>query len=199
MRRLGSGKVHTSKDFLGLGSRAAVDQAFSRLVRRGAVKRLGRGLYYVPCFNPRLGIEVTPGLDRIAEALARKTGSRIVPTGAVAANRLGLSTQVPAKPIYLTDGRTRTTRVGNAVLVLKHVSPKDLPWGHPLSAMVFQGLRYMGKNHIDDRAIARLRRSLSPEYRRRLLADAKYATDWVADVVRKVCLPDDSPAEAQHG
>ena len=118
MRRLGSGKVHTSKDFLGLGSRAAVDQALSRLVERQAVKRLGRGLYYVPRVSSTLGIELAPDIDEIAHTLARKTGSRVVPSGAVAANRLGLSTQVPAKPIYLTDGRTRTAKVGNVVLIL---------------------------------------------------------------------------------
>jgi len=199
MRRLGWNKVHTSKDFLDLGSRAAVDQALSRLVQRRAVKRLGRGLYYVPRFNPRLGIEVTPGMDAIAQTLARQTGSRIVPTGAVAANLLGLSTQVPAKPIYLTDGRTRTVRVGNAVLVLKHAPPKDLPWGHPLSALVFQGLLHLGKSAMTDETIARLRRRLSPADRRKLLKDAQYVTDWVADVVRKVCLPDGHLAEAHHG
>lgn len=199
MRRRVSVKVHTSKDFLDLGSRVAVDKALSRLVQRRAVKRIGRGLYYVPYFNPRLGIEVAPGMDAIAQTLARQTGSRVVPTGAVAANRLGLSTQVPAKPIYLTDGRTRTVRVGNAVLILKHAPPKDLPWGHPMSALVFQGLRYMGKNSIGDKTLSRLRRLLSPADRRRLLTDARYVTDWVADAVRKICLPDGGPAKTHHG
>lgn len=199
MRRLGSGKVHTSKDFLDLGSRAAVDQGLSRLADRRAVKRLGRGLYYVPRVNPRLGIELAPDMDEIAQTLARKTGSRVVPSGAVAANRLGLSTQVPAKPIYLTDGRTRTVRIGNIVLTLKHAPPKDLPWGHPLSAMVFQGLLHLGKDAITDETIARLRRRLSPADSRRLLKDVHYVTDWVADVVRTVCLPAGSLAEARHG
>ena len=199
MRRQGAGKVHTSKDFLDLGSRAAVDQGLSRLADRKAVTRLGRGLYYVPSVNPTLGIELAPDIEEIAQTLARKTGSRIVPSGAVAANRLGLSTQVPAKPIYLTDGRTRTARVGNVILILKHAPPKDLPWGHPMSALVLQGLRYLGKSMIGDETIARLRRRLSPADRRRLLKDARYVTDWVADVVRKVCLPAGSPAEARHG
>jgi hypothetical protein len=199
MRALGPGKVHTSKDFLDLGSRAAVDQALSRLVHRQAVRRLGRGLYYVPRVDPALGIELATDLDDIAQALARRTGSRVVPSGAAAANHLGLSTQVPARPIYLTDGRTRTVRVGDVVLILKHVPPKDLPWDHPMSAMVFQGLRHLGKSAIKNETLSRLRRQLSPSERRTLLKDASYVTGWVADIVRKVCRPGGSPAQARHG
>ncbi|NNN05687.1 MAG: type IV toxin-antitoxin system AbiEi family antitoxin domain-containing protein [Elusimicrobia bacterium] len=198
MRRLGSGKVHTSKDFLDLGSRAAVDQVLSRLVERGTIKRLGRGLYYIPRFNQSLGIESAPDIDEVARTLARQTGSRVVPSGAVAANRLGLSTQVPAKPVYLTDGRTRTVRVGNVAVVLKHAPPKDLPLGNPESALVFQGLLYMGKDAMGADMIASLRRTLSAGKRRQLLKDARYVTDWIADVVRKVCGAASVP-KARHG
>lgn len=106
IRRQGRGKVFTPKDFLDLGSRDAADQSLSRLAKAGEIQRLGRGLYHYPLINERLGISLSPDLDEIAEALARQTGSKVVPSGAVAANRLGLSTQVPAKPVYLTDGRT---------------------------------------------------------------------------------------------
>lgn len=198
MRRLGSGKVHTSKDFLDLGSRAAVDQVLSRLVEHGTIKRLGRGLYYIPRFNPALGIETAPDVDEVARTLGRKTGSRVVPSGAVAANRLGFSTQVPAKPVYLTDGRTRTVRVGNVSMLLKHAPPKDLPLGNPSSAMVFQGLLYMGKDAVGADMIASLRKKLSAGNRRQLLKDARYVTDWVAEVVRKVCA-DASVPKGHHG
>lgn len=109
------GKVFTPKDFLDLGSRDAADQSLSRLVRSGEIERLGRGLYHYPRVNERLGIPIGPDPDEIAEALGRQTGSRVLPSGAVAANRLGLSTQVPAKPVYLTDGRTRQVRIGVSV------------------------------------------------------------------------------------
>ena len=107
IRGQGRGKVFTPKDFLDLGSRDAADQSLSRLVKGGEIQRLGRGLYHFPRMNERLGIALGPDLDEIAEALARQTGSRVVPSGAVAANRLGLSTQVPAKPVYLTDERAK--------------------------------------------------------------------------------------------
>ena len=98
LRRQGQGKVFTPKDFLDLGSRESVDQALSRLAKAETVQRLGRGLYCYPKINKRLGIIISPDVDEIASALARQTGSRIAPSGAMAANRLGLSTQVPAKP-----------------------------------------------------------------------------------------------------
>lgn len=197
IRSTGRGKVFTSKDFLDLGSREAIDQALSRLARAGDIERLGRGLYHFPQLNERLGIPLSPDADEVAEALARQTGSRIAPSGAVAANRLGLSTQVPAKPVYLTDGRTRQVRVGNLVFVMRHAAPKELPLGSRISAMVFQALRHLGRSAVDNEAVSRLRRTLSPQQKGELLRDARYTTDWIADVVRQLAI--EKPEIVTHG
>jgi hypothetical protein len=180
------GKVFTPKDFLDLASRYAADQSLSRLVKTGEIQRLGRGLYHYPRMNERLGIPLGPDLDEIAEALARQTGSQVVPSGAVAANRLGLSTQVPAKPVYLTDGRTREIQIGATTIQLRHAAPKELPVGCRTSAMVFQALRHLGQGAVDHRVVAQLRRALSAEQQQELLRDARYTTDWIASVVRQV-------------
>ncbi|MCB4756535.1 MAG: DUF6088 family protein [Elusimicrobia bacterium] len=192
-------RIYTSKDFLDLGARAAVDQALTRLADSKTIQRIGRGLYRIPRVNPRLGIELAPDMDEIAQALARRTGSRVVPSGAVAANSLGLSTQVPAKPVYLTDGRTRSVRVGHTIFILKHAAPKDLPLGRPTSAMVFQALRQMGREAVGQDMIAHLRRRLSPQERRRLLKDAPYVTDWVAEAIRQICAGNDRSKSIRHG
>lgn len=186
IRGQGRGKVFTPKDFLDLGSRDAADQSLSRLAKSGDILRLSRGLYYYPQVNQRLGIPLGPDLDEIADALARQTGSRVVPSGAVAANRLGLSTQVPAKPLYLSDGRTRQVKVGNTTIQIRHASPKELPVGSRASAMVFQALRHLGQSAVDDRVISQIRRSLSADQRRGLLQDARYTTDWIAAIVRQI-------------
>lgn len=188
IRRRGRGKVFIPKDFLDLVSRDAADQSLSRLVRSGDILRLGRGLYHYPQMNQRLGIPLGPDLDEIADALARQTGSRVVPSGAVAANRLGLSTQVPAKPVYLSDGRTRQVRIGNTIIQIRHVAPKELPVGSRTSAMVFQALRHLGQAAVDDKVIGQIRRVLSPDQRRGLLQDARYTTDWIAAVVRQIAV-----------
>ena len=186
LRRQGRGKVFTPKDFLDIGSRDAVDQALSRLVRTDTVQRLGRGLYCYPQINKRLGIAVPPDVDEIADALARQTGSRIAPSGAMAANRLGLSTQIPAKPVYLTDGRSRRVKVGNFVIVMRHVPPKELPIGNRTSAMVMQALRHLGKDGVDAVVLGKIRKTLTARHRCRLLQDSRYTTDWIADAIRKI-------------
>lgn len=197
IRQQGRGKVFIPKDFLDLGSRDAADQSLSRLVKSGDILRLGRGLYHYPQMNQRLGIPLGPDLDEIADALARQTGSRVVPSGAVAANRLGLSAQVPAKPVYLSDGRTRQVKIGNTTIQIRHAAPKELPVGSRTSAMVFQALRYLGQTAVDDKVIGQIRRALSPDQRRGLLRDARYTTDWIAFTVRQIA--QDELEVAGHG
>ena len=197
IRRQGRGRIFIPKDFLDLASRDAADQSLSRLVKSGEIQRLGRGLYQYPRMNERLGIPLGPDLDEIADALGRQTGSRVVPSGAVAANRLGLSTQVPAKPVYLTDGRTRQVQIGGTVIQIRHAAPKELPVGSRTSAMVFQALRHLGREAVDNQVIARLRRGLSPEQRQELLRDARYTTDWIAMAVRRVA--QDEEELVSHG
>jgi hypothetical protein len=191
------GKVFTPKDFLDLGSRDAADQSLSRLVRSGEIQRLGRGIYHYPRVNERLGIPIGPDPDEIAEALGRQTGTRVLPSGAAAANRLGLSTQVPAKPVYLTDGRTRQVRIGGMVFQIRHAAPKELSAASRTSAMVFQALRHLGRTAIDDQVIARLRRVLSADQRHALLRDSRYTTDWIAAIVRQVA--QDTKELVSHG
>jgi len=106
-RSRGRGAALTPSAFLDLGSRPVVAMALTRLVRRGALKRVSRGVYVYPKQNKLLG-ELAPSPQEVAEALARRGGERLLPSGAQAANLLGLSEQVPAKIIYLTDGPSRT-------------------------------------------------------------------------------------------
>jgi hypothetical protein len=186
IRKQGRGKVFIPKDFLDLGSRHAADQSLSRLVKSGDIQRLGRGLYRYPQMNERLGIRLDPDRDEVAAALARRTGSRVVPSGAVAAHRLGLSTHVPARPVYLTDGRTRQVRIGNTLIQIRHAAPKELPAGNQTVAMVCQALRFIGKEAVDDRVIAKIRKALLPKQRRELLRNINYTTLWISAALRQI-------------
>jgi hypothetical protein len=190
----GRGKVFTSKDFLDLGKRDAIDQALSRLSRGGDIKRVGRGLYYYPRMNPRLGIAVSPDADDVAQALARQTGTRIAPSGAVAANRLGLTTQVPGRLVYLTDGYSREVKAAGLEFTFRRVAPKDFPPGSEASAAVFQALRYLGRDAVTPEVLQHLKRTLPERVRKKLLDDARYATDWLHEFVRR--LTDDQVEES---
>src|ERR1700722_4098853 len=124
-RSSGRGSVFTPSDFLNVAGRASVAQALSRLVKGGQLRRLARGLYDFPKVHPKLG-PLSPAPDDVAQALARETGSQVQIAGARAANALGLSTQVPAKSTYLTDGPSRRVVLGKRVVDLRHASPKHL-------------------------------------------------------------------------
>ena len=125
-------------------------------------------------------------MDQAAQALARKFLWTILPEGSLAANQLGLSRQVPAKLVYLSDGPTKKVRVGNRTIHFKHARPKQLSAANRMSGLVIQALRYLGRVDLDDEVIERLRERLSSEEKAALLEDARYGTDWIYEVAQKI-------------
>jgi len=189
IRGAGRGSVVSPSDFLDLGSRDAVDQVLSRLVRKGILRRLARGLYDYPTTHPVLGI-VAPTPETIAAALAGKHGIRLQPSGAYAANLLGLSTQVPAKIVFLTDGPSRTVRVGNQEIRLVRTTPRTMGPARRISGTVIQALRYLGQAQVGAAVIRSLRRKLRPADKRQLLRDLSFAPAWVGVHLRTIAQED---------
>ena len=183
----GRGAVYISKDFLDLGSRAAVDQALSRLVKDGSIRRLARGLFDLPRVSPKLGT-LSPDPDQIAQAVARKQGGRVQKSGAFAANALGLSTQVPGKHVYVTASSPAKVRVGKQTMTFKQVSPKRIVDGDTVTGSVLQALDFLGKEGVTDAVVKRLRSKLTAAEKERLLKESRYAAGWMADAVKKVVL-----------
>lgn len=173
----GRGGVFTPSDFLGVAARAAVDQALSRLVKGGKLRRLARGLYDFPKLHPKLG-PLSPGPDDVARALARETGSQAQIAGAHAANALGLSTQVPAKSLYLTNGPSRRIVLGKRVVDLRHASPKHLIAPGSPAGTVVQALRHVGPVRAADVAQIAVRR-LSASDKKMLVSNAIQAPAWM--------------------
>jgi len=136
------GWVFTPANFLDIGSRAAVGMALKGICDRGLIRRLARGLYDYPKTHPKLGV-MSPTPEQIARALADKDGSRIQPSGAYAANLLGLSEQVPAKAIFLTDATDRRITVGHQEIILTRTTPKNMATAGRTSGLVIQALRYL--------------------------------------------------------
>lgn len=185
IRRKGQGDVHTSKDFLDLGSRVAVDHALSNLAKKGLIRRLSRGVYDYPKVNPRLGT-LTPPPDAVAKALAKKTRSDLQVSGAYAANQLGLSTQVPARVVYLTDGKSKRVRVGRQTIELRHASPKNMATAGKPSGIVIQALRHVGRDNVNDEVIDRIKSALSDEDRAALKHDVDKAPDWMRPILTRL-------------
>lgn len=181
----GRGAVFVTREFLELGSRAAVDEALSRLAKEGVIRRLGRGLYDYPRLHPALG-PVPADPDLVAAALARKTGSRIQNAGARAANALGLSTQVAGRPVYLTDGGRRTIQVGGQTIELRHASPRSMAGAGRTEGMVIQALRHLGPNHIDADTVEQLRQTLTDREKAALQQEAPNAPGWLIPTLQRI-------------
>jgi hypothetical protein len=122
----------------------------------------------------------------VAKAIAGKSGTALQPTGAYAANLLGLSTQVPAKIVFLTDGRSKTVRIGNQQIRLKHTTPKSMATAGRTSGLVVQAFRYLGEKNIEPHMIDHLRRSLKEKDRRQLLKDIRYVPAWIGNHIRAI-------------
>jgi len=125
-----------------------------------------------------------PSYAALQDLIRRKAGGDVFPTGAHAANVLGLSEQVPAQSWFLTTGPNRRIRSGKTEIVLRHISSRFVSAKNPVSIQVILALRWMGRSHVDDDIIARLRRNLTPGDRAALIADAACAPAWIADIFR---------------
>jgi hypothetical protein len=184
--RLGAGKAFSAKDFLDVASRGTIDMALSGLNRDGVIRRVRRGLYDMPKFNPALGGKLSPDIDEAARALARRQRWKIVPEGAWAANLLGLSTQVPSKIVYLTDGPNKEVPIGRRTIQFKHARPKALAGLEGKLALVVQALRHLGKEGVGPREIETIRVALTPTEKRRLVRNTRFGVDWIYAVAKEI-------------
>ncbi len=186
IRGKGRGSVHTAKDFLDIDmSRTAVDQTLSRLAKKGILSRVAWGIYLYPKTSKRLGV-LSPSLDSVARAAVGKDGVLQV-TKARAANSLGLSTQVPARTVYLTDSATRRViKLGGQSITLRPAGSKTLAGAGKMSGYALQALRYLGPDGVDDATIDILRSHLSPTDKLDLRRVAHKAPDWMLPFVAQV-------------
>ena len=186
----GRGWVFTPNHFKDLGSRDAVASALKRHKQSGLIRQLARGVYDYPKIDPELGL-LEPSIDDIAQALAGRDATRLQPSGAYAANLLGLSTQVPTKIVYLTDGRPRTVQIGKRQITLNQTTPRNMATAGKISGLVIQALRHLGSRDVDAATIEAVKKRLSASDRKRLLADIRHAPAWIADIIRKVAAEDE--------
>jgi len=181
----GRGTVFVPGDFLDFGTREAVDLALHRLAKRGVVRRLTRGVYDYPKEHPVLGT-LSPSADSIAQALAGRDRTRLQPAGAYAANALGLSEQVPAKAVFLTDGPSRTVKVGPVTVQLRRTTPKNMAAAGRLSGLLIQALRALGAEHVTPARVEHLKRTIPAEERRGLVKDIALAPAWMHPIFREL-------------
>lgn len=176
------GELIFPTDFRGMGTEAAIKQTLSRLVKKGKIKRAAHGIYYIPKFDPLFG-ELPPGGETIAKMLAQKEKVRILPAGANALNRLGLSTQVPTNLVYITDGPPRKIKVGKLVITFKTTSPKRLSRIGKISSLVILALEDLALERISMDNATRIRDLLKKEDPKHLRHDLALASARINDYI----------------
>ena len=187
--RRGRGTVFVPAEFLELGSRETVDIVLHRLARKGTIRRLARGVYDFPKEHPALG-PLLPSADAVANALAGRDRTRLQPAGAYAANALGLTEQVPAKAVFLTDGPSRTVKIGPTTIQLRRTTAKNMETAGRLSGLLIQALRELGKEHVSEARRPHLKRTLPANERRELLKDIRLAPAWMHPIFRELAEED---------
>lgn len=185
IQKLVPGTVFTPDDFADLGSPHAVGMTLTRLMRNGGIRRVARGIYDVPKQDKMLGA-LSADTDAIAQALANRHKMKLQPTGAYAANLLGLSEQLPMKVAYLTDGTPRTIKIGKRQIILKHTTPRQMAAAGKVSGLFIQALRWLGQRHVTTQTLKQLQQRLDATAKRQLLKDAHLAPVWVANWMRQV-------------
>lgn len=184
-----AGKILFPADFRGKGSQAAIKMALSRAVRSGQVQRLAQGIYFVPVIDPVLG-ELTPSPEAVAEQLAEREKVRIRPAGAFALHKLGLTTQVPTRLVYLTDGHPRKIKIGKAMVEFKATTPKKMALSGEISGLLILALEGLELDKIDPGTEKRIIHLLQLEKPQLLDQDLQLAPgkiyDYLVRLLKKI-------------
>jgi len=178
------GKIFFPDHFYQFGSEDAVHKALSRLEEAEELERLGHGIYLYPKQDPQLGA-LKPGLDKIAEAIAKRDKAKIIPAGALALNKLGLSTQVPLNAVYLTDGSPRSIQIGNRKIKFKRTVPKNLKAKGEISSLVIQALKEIGKENVTEQQEKKITELLKKEKPKHIKHDIKLAPVWIREIMER--------------
>ena len=182
LKKLQKGSILLVDDFLDFGNSESIKKALFRLEKKGLLVRLAHGIYLFPKTDKDLGV-LYPSAEDIAIAIAKRDRARIIPTGVQALNKLGLSTQIPLKAVFLTDGAARSIKIGKRTITFKKTSPKNLLAKGEISSLVIQALKSIGQNKLEDESLKKLQAVLKKEKKENILHDAKLAPAWINKIL----------------
>ena len=182
LTKLQKGSILFVDDFLDFGNSESIKKALFRLKEKGLLIRVAHGIYLYPKKDKDLGV-LYPSAEEIAIAIAKRDKARIIPTGIQALNKLGLSTQIPLKVVFLTDGAARSIKIGKRTITFKKTSPKNLLAKGEISGLAIQALKSIGQNKIEDDVLIKLLAILKKEKKENILHDAKLAPAWINKIL----------------
>lgn len=182
----GRGWAFSQKDFVDLGGTSTIHWALYELEKAGTIRRVLRGIYDYPRISKLLDAALPPDIHQVAKALARKFGWRIQPGGAEALNLIDLSTQVPSRFQYFSDGPSREYRVDKTTLEFRHQALKDAV-RHEETAVLLQALKELGSDQINAGNLQQMRDWLPSTKRQKVLRDARGTSAWIYEAMTQIC------------
>jgi hypothetical protein len=187
----GRGWVFSSSDLMKKFTRQEADSTLSVLAKNGKIRRIARGLYDYPKFSSLLEKDLNPDIDRIANAYARKFNWRIEMSGDTALNILELSTQVPGRYVYLSNGPSREYQILNGIsLTFKKSSLKNIGFKHKDSRLIVRALKALGKDVVDKDVIKHIKKRIDPSNCAKILDDTNLTTSWIYEAIKNICKVD---------
>ncbi|MDR2622330.1 MAG: type IV toxin-antitoxin system AbiEi family antitoxin domain-containing protein [Dysgonamonadaceae bacterium] len=176
------GKIIFAEDFKKFGSAEVIRITLFRLCKKGLIVRLSPGIYLYPKRDKDDNI-VYPSIHDVIKQIAKRDKARIVPTGLYALNALGLSTQVPMRFMFLSDGAARTVKIGKVRVAFKKTAPKNLAYKSKVCSLVIFALKEIGKGKVNAEELAKIYDTLSHETAEKILHDALLAPHWISDIL----------------
>jgi predicted transcriptional regulator of viral defense system len=181
--KVNKGEIFFIADFTELGNYEAVRKSLQRLTKDKSIERIAKGIYFLPKKHELLGI-IYPHAEQIAKAIAKRDKARIIATGSTALNLLGLSTQIPLKVVFLTDGSAREINVGKQTIEFKKTNPKNLSIEHRLTNLVIQGLKAIGEKNVTQEQLQQIQSIIDQSDERDLVyQNLKNAPVWIQKII----------------
>lgn len=181
------GTVFVPIDFALITDKKTASVSLSRLEKEKIVLKIMRGIYYKAEYNDFLDEYVAPQADAVAHALSRNYGWTIVPCGDTALNLLGLSTQIPAAWVYVSDGPYKEYTYNQTTIKFKRTTNKEISKLSYKTALVVQALKALGNDSINDSVITKLKNTLTEEEKKTMLIEAKAVTSWIFEYIKIIC------------
>ena len=180
------GKIYFTSDFRNIVPESAIRMAMSRLVKSKTLIRLAQGIFYYPKIDRKTGITLLPSIEDIAETLAKRDKARIVPTGAYAMNKLGLSTQVPMKIVFLTDNVPRKVKIGRTWITFQKAATKNFAYKSYVTMLASFALSEIGKDNVTPQDVAMIASTLLQEDENKIRKDLALTPAWIRKIIENM-------------
>jgi hypothetical protein len=186
IREIPDGETFVVSDFSDIAGAGTIRELIRRMVDVGEIVRIMPGVYMRPRYSKLLDGQVPANIEDVAYSIARANNWTIAPSGNTALNKLGLSTQVPVVCSYVSDGPYTERKVYDSTVKFKHVANKNITGYSPVTLLVVQALKALGKDNVNGSVIDKIGQRLDGEDMQTVIAETERTTVWIRDAIRGI-------------